>query len=162
MFYSQPVYEWHSPVQPQLTEIRLVQIPVSYIPMQQGQKRILSPESVENAQEKRTRHISFDLSSSQPSASAGGPEVTLADLMTDILFLRVNVATKKDLQVFAEVNDPEDGLTAQAEEISQIRSTTQTQEARLKQVEESLSRRRTNPFTGSTRAKHKQIWRTPQ
>ena len=133
MFYSQPVYERHSPVQPQLTEIRLVQIPVSYIPMQQGQKRILSPEVF-----------------------------TLADLMTDILFLRVNAATKKDLQVFAEVNDLEDGLTAQAEEISQIRSTTQTQEARLKQVEKSLSRRRTNPFTGSTRAKHKQIWRTPQ
>ena len=72
MFYSQPVYERHSPVQPQLTETRLVQVPVSYIPMEQGQKRILSPESVENAQEKRTRHISFDLSSSQPSASAGG------------------------------------------------------------------------------------------
>ena len=54
--------------------------------MEQGQKRILSPESVENAQEKRTRHISFDLSSSQPSASAGGSEVfTLADLMTDSL-----------------------------------------------------------------------------
>ena len=58
--------------------------------------------------------------------------------MTEILFLRVNVATKKDLQVFAtktEVNDQEDRLTAQAEEISQLRSTTQTQEARLKQVE---------------------------
>ena len=148
MFYSQPVSDWPSPAKPQLTETRLMEVPVSYIPMEQSQKRILSPETVDIAQDKRIRHQSLEVGSFQPQVLATGPEVfTLADLMAVIRYVRVNAATKKDLQIFATKNDVEDlehRVSAQAEEISELRSTTVTQEARLQQVEESLSKQKSN------------------
>ena len=144
MFYSQPMYDRHSPVQSQMTETRLVQVPVTYVPVEQGQKRILSPEMAVNAQKKWTRHQSFDMSSSQPVDLANGLEVfTLAEFMAEKRYLRVNTVITKDLQLLAsksEVQDLEDKLSAQAEEISQLRSTTETQGAQLKLVEESVSK----------------------
>ena len=144
MFYSHPIYEDTSPTQSQLPKTRLIRVPISYMPLEQGQKRILSPENALFTQDKRIRHQSRALSSSDSVALPSGPEMfTMADIMTELRQLRVNAVTKDDLAVFVTKEDlkaVEDKQVAQAEEILQLRALTNTQESRLKQVEETPSK----------------------
>ena len=144
MFYSQPVYEDASPTNSQMSETRLVRVPIAYMPLDQGQKRILSPESTFLTQDKRTRHQSIGLNATEPVVIPNGPEVfTMADIMAELRQLRAVALTKQDLSILATKDDlkaVEDKQLAQAEEISQLRALTNTQEGRLSRIEENLSR----------------------
>ena len=142
MFYSQPAYDDISPTQ--MTETRLVRVPIAYMPLDHGQKRILSPEIAQNTPDKRIRHQSIGLSSSELVTGPSGPEVfTMADIMAELRKLRVEAITKQDLTAFVtrdELKAFEVKQIAQSEEISQLRVQNETQEARLKQVEEAQSK----------------------
>ena len=144
MFYSQPAYDDISPTHSQLTETRLIRVPISYMPLEHGQKRILSPENTLITPDKRVRHQSIGLSSIDPTVVPSGPEVfTMADIMAEIRKLRVEAVKKDDLAAFVqrdELKSFEDKQVAQAEEISQLRLQNEAQEARLKQVEEAQSK----------------------
>ena len=92
--------------------------------MDQGQKRILSPENTQLTPDKRIRHQSVGLGSTETLVSATGPEVfTMADIMAELRHLRVKAITKEDLSVFVtkeELKTVVDKQTAQAEEMGSL------------------------------------------
>ena len=130
------------------------------MPNEQGQKRLLSPESITTTEDKRRRNGSIEIIDfdSQIETTMAEPAPSVSDLKNSMDTMMASLAltaNKEDIKHLATKGDfkiMDDRITAQGTEISQLRSEVKTLQENMVTLQSNVDSQFANSFARTVRS----------